>query len=283
MYNKLFTRILDSSIWLQPTSTRIVWVTFLAAMDEHGFCQFAAVGNVSQRAMVPLKAAQSAIECLEAPDPESSDKSNEGRRIERVPGGWIVLNAEKYQALATRAHVQEQTRDRVKRHRESKRTCNAPVTVCNETVTPSDTDTDTDTDKEKEQEHVAGATALAVTRTSPDALMRTWNQSVSRLPKASKMTPERRRHCVSRLQEEPSLTIWRNAFVRLEGSDFACGVGGGWRADFDFALKPGTLVKVLEGKYDNRTPMLGAGKTAGNMAALKIVLEQNRSGDAVDH
>jgi hypothetical protein len=133
--------------------------------------------------------------------------------------------------------------------------------------------------------HVAEATALAVTRTNPDALMRTWNESVTRLPKASKMTPERRRHCVSRLQEEPSLTIWRNAFVRLEASDFACGVAGGWRADFDFVLKAGTLMKVLEGKYDNRAPVWGAGKTAGNPAALAGALAMVRKGatDGVEH
>ena len=134
--------------------------------------------------------------------------------------------------------------------------------------------------------HVAEATALAVTRTNPDALMRTWNESVTRLPKASKMTPERRRHCVSRLREEPSLTIWRNAFVRLEASAFANGQNDrGWRADFDFALKPGTLVKILEGKYDDRertTPLMGAGKTAGNVAALKAVLNRERGTDAVD-
>lgn len=282
MYNKLFTKILDSSIWLQPTSTRIVWVTFLAAMDEHGFCQFAAVGNVAQRAMVPLKAAQSAIECLEAPDPESSDKSNEGRRIERVPGGWIVLNAEKYQALATRAHVQEQTRDRVKRHRDAKRGCNASVTACNDLVTPSDTDTDTDIDTEKDKVHVPGGTALAVTRTQPEALMNLWNDTVRRLPKAQKFTPDRRRHAVSRLLEEPALPIWRNAIVRLDASDFATGQGGGWRADFDFLIRPGTLTKVLEGKYDNRAPLMGAGKTSGNAAALKAFIAMNRGTDAMD-
>ena len=34
MYNKLFTKILDSSIWLAPDPVRLVWITLLAAMDE---------------------------------------------------------------------------------------------------------------------------------------------------------------------------------------------------------------------------------------------------------
>ena len=128
MYNKLFGKILDSSIWLESLSTRIVWLTFIAVMDEHGFVQFAAVGNVANRANVTIEQATSALEILESPDPESGDKDHEGRRIERVPGGWLVLNAEKHRAMVTRSIVQEQTRERVRRHRERKRTCNASVT-----------------------------------------------------------------------------------------------------------------------------------------------------------
>ena len=118
MYNKLFAKILDSSIWLESTPTRIVWLTFIAVMDEAGFAQFAAVRNVAHRARVSVEEAQAAIDCLEHPDPESSDPENDGRRIERVPGGWIILNAEKHRALVTRAVIQEQTRERVRRYRE---------------------------------------------------------------------------------------------------------------------------------------------------------------------
>ena len=128
MYNKLFTKILDSSIWLQPTPTRIVWLTFIAVMDEHGFVQFASLANVAHRAIVTLPEAEEAIRCLESPDLESSDPEHDGRRVERVPGGWIVLNSEKHRDLVTRAVAREQTAARVRRHRELKRTCNAPVT-----------------------------------------------------------------------------------------------------------------------------------------------------------
>src|SRR5271156_6601045 len=99
MYNKIFTKILDSSIWLEPDATRIVWITMIAAMDETGFCQFASAGNVAQRAVVSREAAEEAINSLESPDKNSFDPDNEGRRIEKVPGGWIVLNAEKYRAI----------------------------------------------------------------------------------------------------------------------------------------------------------------------------------------
>jgi hypothetical protein len=137
MYNKIFTKILDSSVWLEPTATRIVWITMIAAMDETGFCQFAAVGNVAGRARVTEEEARIAIHALESPDPESSDESNEGRRIERVPGGWIVLNAPKYRAIVTRVNAQERTRERVRRFRE-RQSGNADVTEANVCVTPSE-------------------------------------------------------------------------------------------------------------------------------------------------
>src|SRR3990167_5717123 len=113
MYNKLFTKILDSSIWLEPTPTRIVWLTFIAVMDETGFVQFASIANVAHRARVALEEAQEAIDCLEKPDGNSSDPDNEGRRIERVPGGWVVLNAEKHRSMVTRMIIKEQTKERV--------------------------------------------------------------------------------------------------------------------------------------------------------------------------
>jgi hypothetical protein len=138
MYNKIFTKILDSSVWLEPTTTRIVWITMIAAMDENGFCPFAAVGNVAGRARVTEEEARVAIAALEGPDAESSDQDNEGRRIERVPGGWLVLNAPKYRALVTRVNIQEKTKERVRRFRDKKRTGNAPVTERNETETLSE-------------------------------------------------------------------------------------------------------------------------------------------------
>ncbi len=121
MYNKLFSKILDSSIWLEPDSTRIVWMTLLASMDEDGFCAFACAANVVHRAIVPLEKAEEALKALESPDPNSADPDHEGRRIERVPGGWLVLNAPKYRELATREKIRESNRNRAQAFRDRKR------------------------------------------------------------------------------------------------------------------------------------------------------------------
>jgi hypothetical protein len=147
MYNKIFTKILDSSIWLESDATRIVWVTMIAAMDETGLCAFASVANVARRANVTTDAATVAIRVLESPDADSSDPDNEGKRLERVPGGWIVLNAEKYRAIVTRALGQESNRRRVAKFRAKKKgvmDCNGLVMDANDLVTPSEAEADTE-------------------------------------------------------------------------------------------------------------------------------------------
>jgi hypothetical protein len=150
MYNKLFTKILDSSIWLETAPTRIVWITFLAAMDQDGFVALSGAGNVANRARVTDQEAADAIACLEAPDVKNPDQDNEGRRVERIPGaGWIVLNAEKYRDLVRAETIREQTRERVRRFRKNKN--GNGVTQCNENVTPSDSYSDSDSEAKEEK------------------------------------------------------------------------------------------------------------------------------------
>lgn len=143
MYNKLFTKILDSSIWLAPDPHRLVWITLLAAMDEDGNAMFASTKNLAARARVSDEQAADAIRAFESPDSDSGDQDNEGRRVERFPGGWHVLNAHKYRELVTRAVSRERTRERVARFRAKQ--SNANVTPSNERVTPSEADTEADT------------------------------------------------------------------------------------------------------------------------------------------
>lgn len=118
MYNRLFTKILDSSIWLEADATRIVWITLLAAMDEDGFAPFSCNDNLARRANVPKEALSEALKTLESPDKYNPNDEFEGRRIERVPNGWMVLKAPYYRNLLSREIAREQNRVRVKRFRE---------------------------------------------------------------------------------------------------------------------------------------------------------------------
>lgn len=133
MYNKLFTKILDSSIWLQPSEIRLVWITLLAAMDEDGYAHFSALQNLADRAKVSLEWAEKAVAVFTSPDPDSANPDYDGKRIERIPGGFIVLNAKAHRSLISREIQRENTRERVRRWRSAH-----PVTQSNKTVTPSE-------------------------------------------------------------------------------------------------------------------------------------------------
>jgi hypothetical protein len=175
VYNKLFSKILDSSIWLEPDQTRIVWMTLIASMDEDGFCPFACPANLANRAMVPLEKCEAAIKTLESADPNSADQDNDGRRLERVPGGWLVLNAGKYNELVSRQMKREGTRRRVADFRAKKREPKTAVTPGNaekQKITQSDSYSDTVTThspraREVEPPHDSDTLILEVAKAHP--------------------------------------------------------------------------------------------------------------------
>jgi hypothetical protein len=74
MYNKLFTSILDSSIWVEEPATKIVWITLIAAMDEDGFAHFSTLRNLANRAVLSVEQTEAAVKILESPDTNSADK-----------------------------------------------------------------------------------------------------------------------------------------------------------------------------------------------------------------
>lgn len=163
MYNKLFTSILDSSIWEEDNRTRIVWITFLAAMDQDGFCRFGCLGNVARRANLSPEDAQYGIDVLGAPDIQNPHQENDGRRIEPVDGGFMVLNHGKYSSIGNSDQNRQSNRDRQRRYRERQKE-KADVTDRNARVTesnPSDTDTDSDSDTDTEKVYEKGADAKA--------------------------------------------------------------------------------------------------------------------------
>jgi hypothetical protein len=115
---KTYGALLDSSVWGEPMATRIVWITMLAMADKNGIVA-ASTDGIARRANVQLRAAEAAIAILEAPDPRSKSPEHEGRRVEKIDGGFRILNYLKYRELQT--EKQRQDAERQRRHRETKR------------------------------------------------------------------------------------------------------------------------------------------------------------------
>lgn len=94
-YTKLFNSILASTIWREGKETKILWITMLAMADKDGMVE-ASVPGLADMARLSVKETQIALGILESPDEFSRTKDHEGRRIEPVSGGWLVLNHATY-------------------------------------------------------------------------------------------------------------------------------------------------------------------------------------------
>ena len=94
-FAKLDNGITKSSIWSEPYHVRVVWISFLAEKDETGFVAGSRSGMIRVCNVSPEEFDE-AIRILSSPDPDSRTPDFEGRRIDIVEGGWIVLNHEKY-------------------------------------------------------------------------------------------------------------------------------------------------------------------------------------------
>lgn len=97
-FTKLFSSIVDSSVWAESHTTVRVWVTMLAKCDRKGRV-FAAIPGLANAARVTLDECEHALHTFQQPDKYSRTPDNEGRRIQEIAGGWLLLNHAHYREL----------------------------------------------------------------------------------------------------------------------------------------------------------------------------------------
>ena len=97
-YTKLFSSITASTVWQEPAGTRLTWITMLAMVGRDG-CVYASIPGLAHMANVPRDQVERALSCFLAPDPDSRTEEHEGRRIEKIDGGWRLLNHAKFSAI----------------------------------------------------------------------------------------------------------------------------------------------------------------------------------------
>ena len=138
--------------------------------------------------------------------------------------------------LRDTAKDRENTRLRVQRHRAKP--------ASNENVTLHSNSNSNSNSKEEKQE---GA---------PPALNDTWNEMAAfpQLPKVTVMTAKRKAALRTRWADAFFRENWAEAMAKIPGCPFLIGQSErGWRADFDWFLKPDSVARILEGKYDGGT------------------------------
>jgi hypothetical protein len=119
-FTKLDSGITKSSLWSEPLHVRVVFVSFLAEKDENGFVS-ASYSSMQRICNVNKEQFDEAIRILESPDPESRTEDFEGRRLQKIEGGWIVLNHEKYRLPEQIKN--EQRKEYMKNYMRERRKC----------------------------------------------------------------------------------------------------------------------------------------------------------------
>lgn len=115
-YTKLFSSIVTSTVWMEDSDTRIVWITMLALADKHGEVQ-GSVPGLARLSGVSMEACEKALHKFLTPDPHSRTEDAEGRRIEKIDGGWSLINYNKYRRMASKDEQLEKDRERKRRYR----------------------------------------------------------------------------------------------------------------------------------------------------------------------
>lgn len=104
-YIPLFASTLDSSLWSLDGNCLKVFLTLALKADPEGYVS-AAIDGVARAAALPVAEVIQHLKRLEGPDEFSKDltraPANGGRRLERVAGGWRVINIEWYREEARR-------------------------------------------------------------------------------------------------------------------------------------------------------------------------------------
>ena len=135
-FTKLDERILQSSIMAESAITFKVWITLLAACRPNGIAYVSAV-YLSSICHLPLSRVEVALARLESPDDHSRSLGDDGRRIQRVDGGYEIINYILYRDASLKDAEAERKRlyrERIKVVRtepDDVRTLSASVSVSN--------------------------------------------------------------------------------------------------------------------------------------------------------
>jgi hypothetical protein len=99
-------------------------------MRDKGGVVEASVPGLAKLSGVSIEEAEVALTKFLSPDPYSSSPEHEGRRIERVDGGWRILNHYKYQEKMSQDDIRERDRIRQQHYRDHKKCHAKSVTKC---------------------------------------------------------------------------------------------------------------------------------------------------------
>lgn len=103
-----------------------------------------------------------------------------------------------------------------------------------------------------------------------------WNSVMSQ---NCGLTVKRKRSLKSRLADPTWIASWREALTKAGVSDFCNGLGDqGWRADLEWFLRPDSVQKLMEGKFDNRSGYHNT-KAQQRVSNTQLAIQEFASGE----
>jgi hypothetical protein len=276
MFVKLFTQILDSSI-ADDRRLRHFFTDFLLCADMKGFV-IMTESAISRRIGATLEEVEWGIAELQKPDSRSKTPDSQGARIEALDGagyGWRIINFEAYRDLKSADDMREKTKERVRRFREAKKLQAGDVTPCNASVTPCNAGNTIQRKKQKqmqmqsekqiereeeEREEDADHVGFWPELTKEESpkkdiiapIFEKW-ATMEGVPRITTITESRKKLAHARMKEPFFRENWIAGMEAIRQSPFLTGKNDrGWKADIDWFLRPDSLPKILEGKYETQ-------------------------------
>ena len=136
MYGKVFDTIYNGTLY-GHWEALVTMQQLIVLADADGVVDMTPMA-ISARTSIPRDIIDKGLEILGAPDKYTRTPGSDGRRIELIdehrPWGWVLVNYEKYKSIVDSDTVREQTRERVRKHRENKKKSEGSNDVTDVTV-----------------------------------------------------------------------------------------------------------------------------------------------------
>jgi hypothetical protein len=113
-YTKLDSGIVYSTVWMQSHDTLRAWIALLVLADATGLVR-SSVPALAHLCFIKPDRMREIIQSFEDPDPDSRIQDYEGRKIQAIEGGWLILNYLRYRNLCQRkpgSHAERQAKYR---------------------------------------------------------------------------------------------------------------------------------------------------------------------------
>jgi hypothetical protein len=259
-YVKLHDQLLRSSIMEEAVHVRFLFLVCLTLADRNG--NFRATPPALARiANLPIAQVEEALAVLQAPDELSTSDEEDGRRLLLLsPNEWGIVNYARYRDLKDPWEERQKVRERVRRHREKKRS----ETDCNE-VKRDETDCiaekrekrhpDPDPDPDPDLEASSSDETNSSRRQESELIESVssfWKRHDLR-PKVTKITAHRRAAILARAREYSPEDVIRALHKRRHSRFLSTVFGDGRGAGIDWIFGPKNFPKVLDGNYDDGT------------------------------